>query len=173
MHIRKGTPADLDAVEAIYHDILDYQAATINYTNWIKGKYPTRRDAQLAQEAGTLYVMEEDGRIVACVNLNQIQPPEYANINWSIPAQPHEVLVIHTLCVPPQESGKGYARAFVSFAEKLGREKGCKAIRLDTYEGNEPAKAMYPKLGYTPVGKTWFHFQNVIWEYLECFDKAL
>ena len=118
MHIRKGTPADLDAAEAIYHAILDHQAATVNYTNWIKGKYPTRRD--------------DGGRVVACVNLNQIQPPEYAKIHWSVPAEPGEVLVIHTLCVPPQESGKGYARAFVAFAEGLGREMGCKVIRLDT-----------------------------------------
>ncbi len=173
MNIRKGTAADLDAAEGIYHAILDHQAATVNYTNWIKGKYPTRRDAEDAVKAGTFYVMEEDGRVVGCVNLNQIQPPEYDKIHWSIPAAPEEVLVIHTLCIPPEESGRGYARAFVAFSEELARSMGCKVIRLDTYEGNKPALAMYPKLGYTPVGKTRFHFQNVIWEYLECFDKAL
>lgn len=173
MDIRKGTAADLDAAERIYEAILDHQAATVNYTNWIKGKYPTRRDAAQAVEAGTFYVMEDGGRVVGCVNLNQVQPKEYGNISWSVPAQPHEVLVIHTLCIPPEESGKGYARAFVAFAEELGRSMGCKVIRLDTYEKNQPALTMYPKLGYTPVGKTWFHFQDVIWEYLECFDKAL
>ena len=62
--IRKATAADLDRAEAIYHEILDHQAATVNYTNWIKGVYPTREDARRALEAGTFFVMEEDGQVV-------------------------------------------------------------------------------------------------------------
>ena len=48
-----------------------------------------------------------------------------------------------------------------------------KTLRLDTYEGNEPAIALYTKLGYRDVGITLFHFQNAIWENLRCFEKAL
>lgn len=171
--IRKATAADLDRAEAIYHEILDYQAATVNYTNWIKGAYPTRDTARAALEADTLYVMEEDGQVVGVVNLNHIQPAEYAKIPWSIPAQGEEVLVIHTLCIPPSCSGRGYAKVFVAFAEELGRKLGCKVIRLDTYEGNLPACALYTKLGYREAGTTLFHFEQVIWENLRCFEKAL
>ena len=55
----------------------------------------------------------------------------------------------------------------------MTREQKAKVIRLDTYEGNTPASIMYPKLGYTYVGITKFHFQNIIWENLKCFEKAL
>ena len=171
--IRKGTVNDLDAAERIYHEILDREAATISYTNWIKDQYPTRDDAKSALEAGTLYVMEEDGQVVAVANLNHIQPPEYGNLTWKIAGEGDEVLVIHTLCVSPAHSGRGYARQFVAFAEELGRQQGCKTIRFDTYEGNSPATALYTKLGYRIVGVTLFHFQNVIWENLRCFEKAL
>ena len=83
------------------------------------------------------------------------------------------MLVIHTLCVSPAASGKGYAQQLVAFAEQLGREQGCTVIRLDTYEGNRPATALYTKLGYRVVGVAPFYFQNVIQENLRCFEKAL
>ncbi len=171
--IRKGTAADLDACAKIYEEHLDYEAANISYTNWQKGLYPTRATAEKALAAGTLYVDEEDGVVVGCANLNHIQPAEYANIPWSIPAQPEQVLVIHTLVYLPTHTGGGRGRRFVAFAEDLGREQGCTVIRLDTYEHNEPAKAFYPKLGYRYAGITEFFFEQVIRENLVCYEKAL
>lgn len=67
----------------------------------------------------------------------------------------------------------GAARRFVAFAEELAKSQGCKVIRLDTYEGNEPAKAFYPKLGYRYAGLTEFFFEQVIWENLVCYEKAV
>ena len=171
--IRKGTPADLDRAEEIYNEILDQQAAAVNYTNWVKGVYPTREDARRALEAGTLFVMEEGGEVVGVANLNHIQPPEYAKLSWSVPARGEEVLVIHTLCIRPACSGRGYARAFVAFAAEHGRSLGCKAIRLDTYEGNLPAISLYSALGFRDAGSALFHFENAIWETLRCFECPL
>lgn len=171
--IRKGTAADLDGCARVYEAHLDYEAAHVSYTNWAKGLYPTRATAEKALAAGTLYVCEEQGEIVGCANLNHIQPKEYAGIPWSIPAQGDEVLVIHTLVFLPTHTGGGRGRSFVAFAEDLAREQGCKVIRLDTYEGNEPAKVFYPKLGYSYAGVTEFFFENFIWENLFCYEKAL
>ena len=172
--IRPATAVDLDAVAAIYDELLDHEAATVSYTNWKKGSYPTRATAQRALEAGTLFVGEgRDGSLYGCVNLNHIQPVEYADLNWTIPAKGNEVLVIHTLCVPPSRAGHGHGKEFVAFAEQHGRSLGCKVTRLDTYEGNLPARAMYPKLGYSYVGETEFFFEGFIREILICFEKAL
>ena len=158
--IRLATEHDLAAIAAIYDEILDHEAATVSYTNWQKGKYPCRATA-------------ENGQVVATAIFNHEQLPEYDKLPWQYPAAGDEVFVIHTLCVPPSQAGHGRARAFVAFAEELGREKGSTVMRLDTYEGNAPALAMYPKLGYRTVGKTMFHFQNLIWENLTCFEKRL
>ena len=171
--IRKGTAADLDACARIYEEHLDYEAAHIRYTNWLKGAYPIRATAEKALAADTLYVYEEDGIVVGCANLNHIQPKEYANIPWSVPAEGNEVLVIHTLVFLPTHVKGGRGRNFVAFAEELAKSQGCKVVRLDTYEGNEPAKVFYPKLGYSYAGITEFFFENFIWENLICYEKAL
>lgn len=172
--IRNAQIQDIDRVEEIYNSILDHERDTGKiYTNWQKGLYPTRNDALGALKAGTLYVAEAEGRVVACVNLNHIQPPEYSKINWSLEASGDDVLVIHTLCIPPEMAGKGLGKTFVEFSERLAKEKGCRTIRLDTYEGNIPAASLYRKLGYKYVGSAEFNFQNVIMENLICFDKII
>lgn len=171
--IRKATAADLDACAQIYEEHLDHEAATVSYTNWQRGLYPTRGTAEKALEAGTLYVDEEDGLITGCANLNHVQPPEYGTIPWSIPARADQVLVVHTLVYRPTHTGGGRGRRFVAFAEDLARQQGCTVIRLDTYIGNEPAKAFYPKLGYRYAGKTEFLFEGVIRETLVCYEKGL
>ena len=59
--IRLATPADLSQAAEIYEEILDQEQQGPVYTNWQRGKYPTIDTARQAQEAGTLYVGEEDG----------------------------------------------------------------------------------------------------------------
>ena len=171
---RLATRADLPQIEKIYDEILAQdEGRPASYTNWQRGKYPTVAHARAALEAGTLYVAEEDGDVYGCVNLNGEQLPEYSRLAWSVPAEPEEVMVIHTLCISPRWAGRGKARAFVAFCEEEARRKGKKAMRLDTYEGNQPANTMYPRLGYTFVGGTEFFFQGFIRETLNCYDKRL
>ena len=68
-------------------------------TNWIKGVYPTEKNARAGLEAGTLYVGEMDGEIVGSYVLNHIQPEEYAKLDWEFPGEGDEIIVIHTLCI--------------------------------------------------------------------------
>ena len=171
--IRLATAADLDGVEAIYDAVLTRDEAGPVYTNWQRGKYPTRDTARQALEAGTLYVGEEDGFLWGVMNLNDTQLPEYDEIPWSIPAERHQVGVIHTLCIHPAHGGKGQAAEMAAFSEAECRRLGRTVIRLDTWEGNVPANAMYPKLGYRFAGATEFFFQGYIHEILNCYEKAL
>ncbi|WP_297719124.1 GNAT family N-acetyltransferase [Intestinimonas sp.] len=172
--IRKAAAADLEAVSAIYEAVLDREEATGNrYTNWERGVYPCRATAEKALKEGTLYVETAGEAVVGCANLNQVQPPEYAKIPWTVAARPKEVLVIHTLCIHPDAAGGRWGRRFVAFAEGLAAGKGCKAMRLDTYEGNAPAAAFYPKLGYRLAGETEFFFEGFRREILICFEKDL
>ena len=116
---------------------------------------------------------EEDGVLWGVVNLNSIQLPEYDDIPWSIAAEGAQVGVIHTLCIHPGAAGQGHARRMVAFCEEEARRQGKAVIRLDTWEGNLPANAMYPKLGYRFAGATEFFFQGYIREILNCYEKAL
>lgn len=171
--LRLAKEEELLEVEQIYHDILDIEAETGTFTNWQKGIYPTIQHARNALMAGTLFVGEDNGVIFGTVILNRIQPKEYQDISWLTPAFEEEVMVIHTLCIKPSESKKGRGKLMVEFCEKYAKSQNSKVIRLDTYEGNKPASDLYTKLGYTYVGSTMFHFQNLIWENLLCFEKVI
>ncbi|WP_352400264.1 GNAT family N-acetyltransferase [Anaerotignum sp.] len=172
--IRKATEKDLNEVEAIYNEVLDFEAANGSYTNWKKGLYPTRADGAKALADGTLYVGEDEtGYLYGCVILNHIQPKEYDAIPWKVEAQGSEVLVIHTLCIRPDCNGRGHGKEFVLFVEAYARGLKCKTVRLDTYEGNKPAIQLYSRMGYELRGTSLFHFQNVIWETLVCMDKEI
>ena len=58
---RKAELKDIDAVEKVYEAVLDKEESTgIIYTNWRKGLYPTRKDAEKAFNLDTLFVAETD-----------------------------------------------------------------------------------------------------------------
>lgn len=171
--IRIAKEGDLNQVEEIYNELLDHEAKTVSYTNWQKGLYPTLTYARTAFEQNTLFVGEENGILYGCVILNQIQPPEYADINWNHQVDSESVMVIHTLCIRPSWAGNGKGKEFIKFFEEYARKKDWKVIRLDTYEGNIPACQLYLSIGYSYAGTTKFHFQNVIWEKLKCFEKHI
>lgn len=172
--IRLAKESDIQAIAAIYGEILDEEdKRPQSYTNWQRGKYPTADTARRALDEGTLWVAEEGGDLYGCFVLNGEQLPEYDKIPWTFAARREEVMVIHTLVVSPRWTGRGKARALVTFCEEESRRQGAKVIRLDTYEGNAPANAMYPKLGYRFAGVTEFFFQGFIHENLNCYEKAL
>ena len=174
MMIRPARDADLDPIARIYDEILDLEdARPVSYTNWQRGRYPTRDTARQALEEGTLWVLEEEGAVCGCVNLNGEQLPEYANIPWQYAAQDNEVGVIHTLVIHPAWSGKGKARELVAFCEEHCRQQGKRVIRLDTYVNNQPANSMYPRLGYRFAGTSHFLFQGFLPEDLNCYEELL
>ena len=170
--IRIATIDDLDNVEGIYNAILDYEEKNMCYTNWKRGIYPTRQTAIDAIKKGTLHIAENSEGVYGTLILNNEELEEYKNIGWSIEGEGKEILVIHTLCINPAFNGKGKGVELVEYAQEYGKTRGCKVIRLDTYEENILACRMYEKLGYTYAGKTLFNFHGII-ENLKCYEKKI
>lgn len=111
MPFRPAAESDLDAIERHYTELLTHEAETgRSTTNWSLGVYPTRQTAAAALAAGTLWVLEREGEPVASVILNHHQDDFYATIGWQYPAPPEQVLVVHTLCIPPRYAGQGLGR---------------------------------------------------------------
>ena len=94
-------------------------------------------------------------------------------VEAALAAAAEEVGVIHTLCIRPSCSGRGYARQMVAFCEAEARRQGRTVIRLDTWEGNLPANRLYPSLGYRYAGTAEFFFMGFVRENLNCYEKAL
>ena len=173
--IRKAVWTDIPAIARTYEELLTYEAEHGSNSRWQLGVYPTAAVAERRVPEGTMYVLEEAGEICASMILNHEQAPEYDTMDWLYPAAAEEVLVLHTLCIPPQKAGCGYGQKMVAYAKSLGREQGCRVMRIDTHAENEPAKKLYQKNGFRIVGYGESLLEGLIPEkqvFLECNLEA-
>lgn len=150
--IRKANVIDIEPIAQTYEDLLNYEMKNGSSSNWQRGIYPTIKVPQEKVASGTMYVLEEDGIICASMVLNNAQALEYQSIKWHFQASDEKVLVIHTLCIPPQVAKCGYGRQMVEFAKNYAKDTNCTVIRIDTYVHNEPAKRLYMRNGFRIAG---------------------
>ncbi|WP_394526228.1 GNAT family N-acetyltransferase [Lacrimispora sp. JR3] len=171
--IKKAGKEDIQAVAHTYRELLLYEKEHGSHSNWVLDVYPTKENAQKSYEEGTLYVLEENGEICASMVLNHLQSEEYAKIPWRYPADPAEVLVLHTLCIPPSKAGKGMGIKMVGYALNQAKELGCKVMRLDTHAENEPAARLYKKLGFQYAGTADVLHEGLIPEKQIFFERII
>ena len=171
--IRKANAADIPDVAVIFEEIHTEEEQGRMTVGWSRGVYPTEETAEAAIRAGDLYVMEENGRIVAAARINRQQVPEYADADWEYHAPDEEVLVLHTLVVSPSVNSRGLGRKFVKFYENMGKETGCPDLRMDTNEKNVRARALYEKLGYREAGIVDCLFNGIPGVRLVCLEKRV
>lgn len=170
---RKATEKDIPLISVIYENIHTEIEQGKAFTGWVRDVYPTEKTARDSIQKNELFVAELGGQIVACAKINKTQEPEYKEINWSSPACDENVMVLHTLVVSPQVSGKGYGTAFVKFYEAYAKIHGCYVLRMDTNEKNLPARALYKKLGYSEAGVVPTTFNGIPNVRLVCLEKKL
>lgn len=171
--IRKATPKDVDAVALIFEHIIKEEEEGKCVIGWKRGIYPTRNTAAATLEQEDLFVMEEDGAVVAAMRLNKEQVPEYQNCRWKYPADDDQVMVMHTLVVEPSAKKRGCGRKMVEFYEKYAQENNCPYLRIDTNAVNVRARALYKKLGYEEIGITPCAFNGIPGVNLVCIEKKL
>ena len=172
--VRKGTEKDIPQVAAIYEHIHDGEERGTSTVGWIRNVYPTVDTARAALEAGDLFVMEQEGAVVAAARINKIQVPVYADVPWRYPDVPDDqVMVLHTLVVEPACAGKGYGTAFVGFYEDYARENGCPYLRMDTNARNQAARKLYARLSYWEAGIVPCVFNGIPGVQLVCLEKKL
>lgn len=157
----------------IYNEIHSAEESGRAVIGWQRSIYPTEATAREALEKGELYVLEEDGRILASAKINQKQEEAYAEILWEHPAPEDRVMVLHTLTVSPDATCRGLGSRFVTFYEDLSRRAGCICLRMDTNEKNLTARRLYKKLGYREAGVVNCVFNDLPNVRLVCLEKKL
>ena len=151
--IRKATSKDIDGIVAIYNKVLDQEEKGKASIGWQRGVYPTRDTALMALGRNDLFVREgEGGEVLATAIINHKQMDSYAKGQWKVDAKENEIMVLHTLVVAPDCSGKGIGREFVAFYEQYAKEQGCEDLRMDTQAKNQAARNLYHHLGYEEIG---------------------
>ena len=171
--IRLATNSDIVAITQIYDEIHTQEEKGITTTGWVRYVYPTRKTAEDAISLQEMYVLEDGGEIVAAAKINQEQMPQYSVADWTIPAKPEDVLVLHTLVVSPRVAKKGYGKAFIAFYNSLAKQRGCTVLRIDTNERNQVARKLYASVGFKEIGIVPCTFNGIEGVGLVCMEREV
>lgn len=150
--VRKATRKDIDELEKLYDDLNDYMASTVNYPGWIKGIYPIRETATKGLCEGSLFVAEDNNKIVGSIILNHVPENAYDQVEWLTNTDYRNIIVIRTLVVHPAYHNKMVGFTLLQFAQYQAARQQIKSIRLDVSTRNTPAIQLYRKLGYKYIG---------------------
>ena len=142
--IRRGTPADTDAILAVYEASRRYMRATGNLTQWSDG-YPSCADVQADIAAGHSYVGESGGEIVMAFAFILGEDPTYRIIEDGAWLNDLAYGTIHRL----GSNGRcaGMLAACVRFCFGMTDN-----LRLDTHRDNVPMLKAVERLGFTRCG---------------------
>ena len=170
---RKATEEDVKKIEKIYDAIHTLEEQGKVQIGWVRGVYPTRKTVEEALLRDDIFVLEVDGVVTGSAIINKKQVPEYSLGNWRNVAADEQVMVLHTLVISPDASGRGLGKKFVDFYEKYALENSCLCLRMDTNERNMRARKMYKKLGYSEVGVVPCNFNGIEGIGLVLLEKKL
>ncbi len=146
--IRPATVHDLDAV-------LDLIQAAISamrrdgIEQWDE-VYPSRTVVAADIDRRAMYLIEVGRSVAGIIVLDDRQADEYVDVPWRYRGR---ASAIHRLTIHPAFQRRGIASRLVRFAEAEIASQGYDVIRLDAYEGNPGALALYERLGYRPAGR--------------------
>ena len=146
--MRRARPDEADAVRALVEAAFARHVAAV-------GRRPAPMDDDPAARiaAGEQYVSDGDGGDLAS-SIVLVDAPDH--------------LIVNNVAVAPAYQGRGLGRALLAFAEDEARRRGHPEVRLHTNAAMADNIVMYPKLGYTEVGRETQHgFHRVL------FVKAL
>lgn len=168
--VQKAGKNDIDTIEALYNESIDW-LNNQEIHQWIKGIYPTRKSALDAAHEDSLYCCYVDGNISGTFILNEKQAQQYKELNWKY--KDGKVLVLHTLIVKPNETGRGLGKIIMEFIMQYARENNYEAVRLDVFPGNKAAVSLYLHFGFEFVGKVFFGRKDPGYEWYDCYEKLI
>lgn len=162
---RIATMSDLPAVDGLFRAAIEHmRSQDIDQWDHI---YPAIADFADDIASGTLYVMEQDGRLLAVGVINCVEEPEWAAAaSWQY--RPARVCALHRLCVHPHCQSRGIGQKMLTHLESLARAQGFAAIRLDAFLQNRHAIRFYARMGYRYAGDVRFRKGM-----FGCYEKAL
>jgi len=149
--MRKTDLADIKEIMNIIRTTV-IEMHTYNNYQWDEN-YPQEKDFINDIIEGNLYVSERDGKLVAFICVNKIEPVEYSGLRWS---SGKEAMVIHRMSVNSEYRRLGVAMELMKFAEGLALKNNIAYLKTDTNSLNEKMNALFMKCGYNFIGEMSF-----------------
>ena len=161
LNCRLATEADLAALCQFYQDICAHQKEDQFGADWHWGIYPTEKDIKEAIDQKRAVVGIKDGKIASAGILTVGNDPLYSNFAWPTAAKDDEIAVLHLYGVHPSFRRQGLSSSLLSFIKDRAKGLGCTAIRLDSMDGNVPARRLYEKNGWRFVRQETVHYDDI------------
>lgn len=98
----------------------------------------------LAQEGFRAYVALRDGRGVGCIAVRRVERAGHVLM------YPRRFLDIESICIQPQERGKGVGHALLEKAKEFARQQGLQRIELNVWAENAEATRAFAAWGFLP-----------------------
>ena len=152
INIKKCTEDTVEKVGGLYDKVTKYLTENINYPKWMYKEYPSVGYAREMTGRGCQYFVEADDKIVGAFVLNDDPSGNFQKAKWGIDLKDGEYLVIHALAIDETCSRRGIGKTVVKFCIDAAKEKGYKALRVDTVPENYPAKNLYLSCGFKCFG---------------------
>jgi ribosomal protein S18 acetylase RimI-like enzyme len=95
-----------------------------------------------------LYVLEDQGKVVASISLLEDEPEEIEDLGWE---RVRSCFLVR-LCVAPEYQGKGIGEQMMKSISIIAKEKGYKATHHLAAEANKVANRLYKRMGYKDLG---------------------
>ncbi len=148
MHLRRGGPADAEAVIALFDEAVEWLVARGQTGQW--GSEPLSRNERMVARvrgwaAGDgLWMAEEEGRVAGALVVGA--RPEHVH-----PVDEPE-LYVELLLSSRALAGRGIGAALVRHAVALARDAGVPLLRVDCWAGAPPLVAFYERQGFVRDG---------------------
>jgi len=171
--MRQAEIRDYEAIAGFYKYVIEHTKEIEKYARWVYGQHPTDEMILDYIQQNAMYILEENGAILAAVAVTMSQPEDYHYIEWQQELKDDEVAVVHILCVNSDYQKKGIGRRMVEECFHLAKTAGKKAVRLDALESNTPAHRMYEAMGFELRGKQNLYAENTGWTNFLFFEYII
>ena len=171
--MRRAEMTDYEQLTLFYKYVIDHTENMNVYTKWVYGQHPTDEMIRDYIKQDAMYVLEENGTILASVAVTMSQGEDYHGIAWADDLEDDDVAVVHILCVNPDYQKQKIGKYVVKECIRLAEKEDKKAVRLDALECNKPAHKLYETLGFEYRGKQYWYAGNTGWIDFYFFEYEL
>ena len=153
---RMASEIQEDEILSIY-DAVKAKGKIDGTSDWDED-YPNREILKDDLKNRSLYVLEDDKKIIAAISMVDEELPELKLLDW---AKVKSCFLVR-LCVAPEYQSKGIGEKMMQYISDSARERGFKATHHLAAEINEAANRLYKRMGYKNLGRIHVYGTNFI-----------
>ena len=151
---------NLEFLRKKYIEVIEQTPDFMRNVRWIYGQHPKDEMIQDYMDNGEMYALMNGNEIAGMVAVVMHQDDNYKTVPWQVDLRNDEVATIHILAICPEYQGRSLGIQLINKIEKLSKNNGKKAVRLDVLKSNIPAQKMYERAGYSLRGEQKLYAEN-------------